>query len=127
MTLSKLILSAGGAAILFGAGMLVGANRFSEPKSVLHVVTVRWKADSTPQQRQAALDGVKKMAGEIPGIKNVWLKTLKVQGENYNNAFAIEFDSEAAFKAYADAAAHEGWNKVYTPIRDQSTTHDVTN
>ena len=127
MTLGKLILSAGGAAILFGAGMLVGANRFGEPKSVLHVVTVRWKADSTPQQRQAALDGVKKMAGEIPGIKNVWLKTLKVQGENYNNAFAIEFDSEAAFKAYADAAAHQDWNKVYMPVRDQSTTHDITN
>ena len=127
MTFRKLMFSAGGAAILFGAGMLVGANRFGEPKSVLHVVTVRWNADSTPGQRQAALDGVKKMAGEIPGIKNVWLKTLKVQGQNYNNAFAIEFESEAAFKAYADASSHEDWNKVYMPIRDQSTTHDITN
>lgn len=127
MTIRKFMLSAAGAAILFGAGLLVGANRFGEPKSVLHVVTVRWKADSTPEQRQAALDGVKKMAAEIPGMKNIWIKTLKVQGQGYNNAFAMEFESEAAFKAYADAAAHEAWNKIYMPIRDQSTTHDMTN
>ncbi len=127
MTLRNMILSAGAAAILFGAGMLVGANRFGQPKSVLHVVTVRWKADSTPEQRQAALDGVQKMAGAIPGIKNIWIKTLKVQGQNYNNAFAIEFENQAAFDAYADAAAHQDWNKLYIPIRDQSTTHDITN
>lgn len=127
MKLRKLMLAAAGAVLLFGAGMLVGANHFGEPKSVLHVVTLRWKADSTPEQRQAALDGVRKMAAEIPGIKNVWMKTLKVQGQGYNNAFAIEFENEAAFKAYTDAAAHQDWNKIYIPIRDQSTTHDITN
>jgi lipopolysaccharide export LptBFGC system permease protein LptF len=127
MTLRKFILSAAGAAALFGAGVLVGANRFGQPKSVLHVVTLRWKADATPEQRQAALDGVQKMAGEIPGIKNIWMKTLKVQGQNYNNAFAIEFENEAAFKAYEKAPAHQDWNKIYIPLRDQSTTHDITN
>jgi heme-degrading monooxygenase HmoA len=127
MNVRKIVLAAAGAALIFGAGLLTGANKFGQPKSVLHVVTVRWKADATAEQKEAALDGVKKMAGEIPGIKNVWLKTLKVQGQGYNNAIVMEFESEAAFKAYDNAPAHEAWNKIYLPVRDESTTHDITN
>ena len=127
MTTRKVVLGALGAMLLFGAGLLVGANKFGQPKSVLHVVTVRWKADSTEQQRQAAIQGVAKMAADTPGIKNVWLKTLKVQGENYNAAFVMEFQDEDAFKAYADAPAHKAWEELYVPIRDRSTTHDITN
>ena len=123
----KIIVAALGVIILFGAGMLVGANKFRQPKSIVHVVTVRWKADATEQQRQAALDGVKKMAAEIPGITNVWTKTLKVQGEGYHNAFVMEFANEKAFKAYDDHPAHREWEKIYVPIRDRSTTHDITN
>jgi antibiotic biosynthesis monooxygenase (ABM) superfamily enzyme len=127
MTSRRTVLGWGGALLLFGAGLLIGANQFGKPKSVVHVVTVRWKADSTPEQRDAALKGVEKMAAAIPGIKNVWLKTLKVQGDNYNNAFVMEFQDEAAFKAYADAPAHQEWNTMYQKVRDESTTHDITN
>jgi hypothetical protein len=67
------------------------------------------------------------MAASVPGIKNVWLKTLKVQPQDYNAAFAMEFKDEAAFKAYATHPAHKAWEEVYTPVRDRSTTHDVTN
>ena len=37
------------------------ANKFGTPHSIVHVVTILWKEDSTPEQRQASLDGVKKM------------------------------------------------------------------
>jgi ABC-type glycerol-3-phosphate transport system substrate-binding protein len=97
------------------------------PSSVLHVITVKWKADSTPEQRQAALDGVKKMAAEIPGIANVWLKTVKVQPSDYNAVIAIEFKDKAAFDAYGPHESHTAWEKIYLPIRERSTTHDVTN
>jgi len=127
MTTRKMILGGMGAMLLFGAGLMVGANKFGQPKSVLHVVTVRWKADSTEAQRKAAVDGVAKMAAELPGVKNVWLKTLKVQGENYNAAFVMEFADEAAFQAYADSPAHKDWEKLYLAVRDRSTTHDITN
>jgi hypothetical protein len=123
----KIVLSSIGVLLLFGAGVLVGANKFGQPKSVIHVVTVRWKADASEQQRQAAIKGIEKMASEIPGVKNIWTKTLKVQGQGYNNAFVMEFADEAALKAYGDHPAHREWEKVYLPIRDQSTTHDITN
>jgi heme-degrading monooxygenase HmoA len=115
------------ATMLLGIGIAVGANSFSAPTTVLHVATVQWKADSTPAQQQAALDGIKKMASEVPGIKNVWIKKLKVQPAEFNAVFAIEFESKAAFEAYTNHPAHKAWEKIYLPIREESRTHDVTN
>lgn len=112
---------------LFGTGALVGANKFGKPKTVIHVVTVKWKPDATQQQIDAAIAGVEKVAADYAGIKNVWVKTLKVQGEGYKNAFVMEFASEDALKKYTDSPAQLEWYKVYTPIRAQSTTHDITN
>jgi lipopolysaccharide export LptBFGC system permease protein LptF len=125
--MKKMMTIAALAILVFGAGLLVGANRFNKPKSILHIVTVKWKADATAAQKEAALKGVERMAGEIPGVKNVWVDTIKVQGAGFNNVFVMEFADAAAFKAYADHAAHKEWEAVYLPIREQSTTHDATN
>ena len=130
MKLSKtvrLLLVAAGAAGVFGAGMLTGAAKFGTPGTVLHVITVQWKSSSTPEQRTAAIEGVRKMAAEYPGIRNVWLKTLKVQPQDFNAAFVMEFKDKAAFDAYKDAPAHKEWEKIYLPIREESVTHDITN
>jgi hypothetical protein len=114
---------------LFGAGLLIGQKTFNTPPTVLHVVTVRWKKESTPEQRQAVLDGIKTMAAANPAIKNVWLKTLKVQSasNDYNSAFVMEFSSAKALDDYVQDPAHVAWKKLYDPIHDQSTTHDITN
>jgi hypothetical protein len=114
-----------------GTGVLIGANKYGKPKSIIHVVTLYWKAGATDAQKMAALSGVEKMASEIPGLKNVWLKSIKVQGDAGGTplqaAFVMEFESEAAFKAYDDHPAHRAWEKVYTPVRGESRTHDITN
>src|SRR5258708_5900782 len=91
---------------VFAAGLLIGQKTFEAPSTVLHVVTVRWTKDSTPAQRQAAIDGVRTMAQNFPGIKRVWLKTIKVQGTDYNAAIAMEFASQKAFEDYTQAPAH---------------------
>jgi len=127
MRTRNLIVSVCGAAALFFGGVLFGVNRFTKPTTVLHVVTVRFNATATAAQKEEVLKGVEKMGAEIPGIKSVWMKTLKVQGDNYSNAFVMEFESKKAFEAYADHAAHKEWEKAYMQIRDQSTTHDITN
>jgi hypothetical protein len=114
-------------AAILTAGILIGQKAFEAPATVLHVVTVRWTKDSTPQQRQAALDGIKTMAQSFPGIKRVWVKSIKVQGTGYNAAFAMEFASPKAFEDYTNAPAHAEWKKLYDPIHDESTTHDITN
>jgi hypothetical protein len=124
----------GAAALLTVALALPAAaqNKFGQPKSIIHVVTVLWKADATEAQKTAAIEGVKKMAAEIPGITNIWTKKIKVQGRGpdgrpYDTVFVMEFKDQAAFDAYGDHPAHKAWEKIYLPIRQVSTTHDVTN
>ena len=111
--------------LAFGANTL-SAPSATAPKTVIHVVTVKWKADVTPKQIQAALDGVKALPAAYPGITRVWIKSIKVQGDKAN-AFVMEFVDEAALKAYADSPAQKEWYKVYLPIREESTTFDITN
>jgi hypothetical protein len=115
------------ALVVFAAGALVGANAFKEPSTVLHVAVVKWKADSTPEQQQAAIDGIRRMAADVPGIRNVWLKKIKTQPPEYSAVFAIEFENKAAFDAYTNNPAHKAWEKIYLPIREESRTQDVTN
>jgi hypothetical protein len=129
MTLRRSALLVFTAAMVFTAGMLIGQghNEYKMPQSVLHIVTVQWKADSTAEQQAAAIDGIKTMAAATPGIKSVWIKKLKVQPATYSTVFAIEFENKTAFDRYTDTPAHKNWEKIYLPIREASTTHDVTN
>jgi ABC-type glycerol-3-phosphate transport system substrate-binding protein len=109
------------------AGLVAAANAVSAPPTILHVVIVKWKVDSTAQQQQAAIDGIRKMAADVPGVKNIWVKKQKVQPAEYNTAFAIEFENKAAFDAYTNSPAHKAWEKLYLPYREESYTQDITN
>ena len=128
MTRSKIaVLAITGALGVFALGVLLGANKFNQPKTLVHVVTIQWNDGTTDAQKQAVYDGVRKMAGEIPGIRSIWTKPIKVQGEGYTGAFVMEFDSKEALDAYAKHPAHAEWMKVYSPVHKESTTHDITN
>ena len=98
----------------------------SAPKTIVHIVTVSWKKDATAEQIKAALDGAQKLPAAYAGITHVWTKTLKAQGDR-SNAIVMEFASAEAFKSYTDSPAQKDWYKVYLPVRDRSTTFDVTN
>ena len=113
--------------IVFVAGVAGGQQKYGTPKTVLHVVTVKWKAEATEEQKKAATDGLKTMVGAVPGIKNVWLKTERLQPREYNYVFAIEFESRAAADAYGEHPAHDEWYKVYMPIREESRSYQMTN
>jgi hypothetical protein len=97
-----------------------------KPSSVIHVVTVSWKADATPKQIQAALDAVVTLAHEYEGISRVWIRSIKAQGDR-THAFVMEFASEQALKDYGGSAAQKKWYEAYLPIREASTTFDITN
>ena len=102
------------------------------PKSVIHVVTVAWKADATEAQIKAALDGVKAFPAKYKGITRVWTRSIKVQNPTgttlpRTHALVMEFADEAALAAYTDSPAQKAWYELYTPIRESSTTHDITN
>ncbi|MFQ5778466.1 MAG: Dabb family protein [Terriglobia bacterium] len=112
---------------VFLAGVAVGQNQYGTPKTVLHVVSLQWKEDSTEAQQQRALDGIKEMAATIPGIKNVWLSPDRVQPRAFHTAFALEFESREAADTYGEHPAHEAWYEIYMPIRQQSRSLQITN
>lgn len=114
------------AAGVFASGVAVGAHHESKvetPSSVIHVVTLDWKEDATPEQIKAALDGVKNM--HYAGLKRVWLRSIKSQTKQA--AFVMEFESEKALADYAGSDAQKEWYKLYLPIRKASVTSDITN
>lgn len=105
---------------------IASAQSDAAPKTVMHVVTVSWKADTTSEQIQAALDGARKLPSAYKGITRVWATTIKAQGAR-THAIAMEFASEQALKDYTGSDAQKEWYKIYIPIREQSSTFDVTN
>lgn len=128
------------ALLALGAAAGYAANKYSKPRSVIHVVTLYYKDGTTDEQKKAVLDGIEKMASEVPGLKNIWLKPVKVQGvymekqsdgsmkaRPFTDAFVMEFENDAAFQAYANHPSHKAWEEIYTKVRGRSSTHDITN
>lgn len=128
MTLRRKMFAVLGAATLLGAGISIGAGMASKPKSVVHVITMKFKDGTSEDQKKAVRDGIEKMAADPKlGISHVWLKTQKIQWDGFTDIFIMEFKDAAAFAAYTDAPAHKEWEKIYLPVRDQSRTSDITN
>ena len=97
-----------------------------KPKSVIHVITIQWKADATAEEIQKALRAAEDI--NYPGVKNVWTKPIKMQlPEGYKHIIVMEFESEEALKKYADSPAQKKWYEAYMPIREESRTQDITN
>lgn len=98
------------------------------PTTVIHIINVKWKEDATPEQIKAAVDGAHQLPAKFPGIKRVWTRNLKYQGqEGMKQAIVMEFESQDALKKYADSPAQKWWYELYLPIREDSRTHDITN
>ena len=122
---------------LFGSGVAAGAwrstrsvaaqNRFGQPKTVVHIVVYKWKNTTSQNDRDLALAGIKSMAGKIPGIKNIWLKTERNQIRDFDGLYAIEFASAEAAADYAESPLHETWRKRWEELRDNSLSFQVSN
>ena len=107
---------------LLGVGQIASAAE--RPKTVLHVITVKFKDGVTEAQINKAVDA----AAQIPGVLRVWARPIKMQlPEGYKHIIVMEFKDEATLKAYADSPAQKKFYDVYLPLRDESRTHDITN
>jgi hypothetical protein len=112
---------------IFAGGYAAGQARFGQPKTILHLVEVKWNPGVTDAQKQEVISGVKEMAGKIPGIKNVWLKSERLEPRDFSWAYAIEFRDRDAADNYAESPIHEAWAKKYVPLRNASVSIQVTN
>src|SRR6266850_1837821 len=127
IALAALIFVAGIAAGSFDAPGAAVQNRFGQPKTVLHVVVYKFRDNVSNYDREKAINGIKEMAGKIPGIKNVWLKTARNQIKDFSGVYAIEFTSAEAAADYAESPVHEAWSKTWQEQRENSLSFQVTN
>jgi hypothetical protein len=113
---------------LFAGGYVAGQNKFGQPKTIIHMVILKWRPGVADADKQRALEGVKEMAAKIPGVKNIWIKADRIQPRDFNAAYAIEFKDRDAADAYAESPLHQQWEqKYYVPIREASISEQVTN
>jgi hypothetical protein len=108
-------------------GFAATARTVQKPKTVLQVVTIRWASEAAPEQRKAALEGMEKLGAEIPGVKSMWLRTVRVQPRDYMTAFAIEFEDQPAADRFSRHAAYEAWSKTYLPVIEDTRIQQVSN
>jgi len=121
----RLFLGACGAALMLAAGLSAADTK---PTTVIHVISIKWKADATPAQIDKAIKGAEALPSEYPGIIHVWTKPIKKQlPQGYGHVIVMEFASEEALTKYAGSAAQKKWYEVYMPIREESRTSDITN
>ena len=123
-------------AALFLAGMATGTwhtrtvaeqNRFGQPKTVIHMVVYKWKNTASEDDKEQVMKGLRTMAAQIPGIKNIWLKTQRNQIRDFDGVYAIEFTSPEAAADYAESPKHETWRKRWEELRENSLSFQASN
>lgn len=124
---ARILAAALGAFALFAGGYVAGQNRVGQPKTIIHVVEIKWMPGISDAQKERVLEGVKEVAARVPGVKNVWVKADRLEPRDFNAAFAIEFQNRAAADAYAESPLHDAWDKQYVPLREASVSIQVTN
>jgi hypothetical protein len=96
--------------------------------TVLHIINVKWKPEATPEAVKAAVDAAQQLPTRYPGIKRVWTRNLRYQGqERFNQAIVLEFENAEALRRYEGSPAQRWWYDIYLPVREDSRTHDVAN
>ncbi len=115
------------AAALFFAGYAAGQNQFGQPRTVLQISLIKFNPGVSDADGQKVIDGVKKMAAQIPGIKNIWLKADRMEPRDFDAAIVIEFVNRAAADRYAESPVHQSWSRQLQQIRLTSISPQITN
>jgi hypothetical protein len=140
----RILLAAFAAVAIFAAGAAFGSlrttqaaqaapaqtapvNRFGQPKTILSISLLKFRPGVSDADKKAAINGVRTLAGQIPGIKNIWLKTSRMQPRDFDAAFVIEFVNRDAADNYAESPIHDAWSKKLQTIRETSLSPQVTN
>jgi antibiotic biosynthesis monooxygenase (ABM) superfamily enzyme len=123
--MKKLLLALVACSFLMTQGALA---QDTSPKTVIHVIAVKWKSDASQAQIDKALQAVTALPSKYPGIRHVWTKPIKKQiPEGYNTLIVMEFADESALQKYAGSAEQKSFYDAYMPIREESRTSDITN
>src|SRR5262249_15743508 len=107
--------------VLFGAGVLVGQKTAPARKPLLHVFAFNEVEGTTPAQLDELWAAPRKMASQIPEIKNIWMGKIIRHNRDWHYGMVFEFDNDAGHKVYEKHPAHDEWVKTYSKVRVEGT------
>jgi len=136
LNMNRQVLSLLAGSALFLGGMAVGSmatrrvsalNKFGQPKTVIHTVAYKFRPTTSLNDQQQAIAGIKNLAGNIPGVKNIWLKTERNQIRDFDGVYVIEFINAEAAADYAESPIHDAWRKKWEQLRENSLSFQASN
>jgi len=90
------------------------------PKTIIHHVTLKWKADVPDTEKLKVFEDLKSILADIPGVKGLWINTKRIQPSDFSRTFVIEFADRDSYDAYVKHPKKKAWDKHYYGIREQS-------
>jgi hypothetical protein len=115
------------AGVLFFAGYAAAQNHFGQPKTVLAISLIKFNPGVSDADAEKVINAIPRMAAQIPGIKNIWIKPARMEPRDFDAAFVIEFVDRAAADRYAESPVHDAWSKQLQQIRLTSISPQITN
>jgi hypothetical protein len=123
----KILAAVLAACALIFAGYAAGQSHFGQPKTILAISLIKFNPGVSDADAQKVIDAIPKMAAQIPGIKNIWIKPARMEPRDFDAAFVIEFVDRAAADRYAESPIHDAWSKQLQQIRYTSISPQITN
>lgn len=75
---------------------------------IIHMFAFRWKPDVTADQKQQAIEGIRALQGQIPGLMETAVGVnISPRSQGYELGGVMRFADRAAYEAYNDHPVHQ--------------------
>ncbi len=93
---------------------------------ITHIVLLQPKSEVTDEEIAAALEHVKALQKEIPGIIDVQTgKNMSTYNQGYTHGFVMRFEDNEHLKAYAPHPAHQKVSQELQHISQKIIDFDI--
>jgi hypothetical protein len=84
---------------------------------VIHTFAFRWKPGVTSDQRQQAIDAIRALQGEIPGLTETHVGiNISPRSQGYELGGMMKFSDRAAYEAYNGHPVHQNLLSWLVPL-----------
>ena len=109
------------AACLSAAALAADTSAAAKEGTLYHVVSLKFKADATPEQIASVDSAFAALQDKIPGLESLtWGNNVSPENhaKGFTQCFVLTFASEKARDAYLVHPEHKAFGKLLGPIMD---------
>jgi Stress responsive A/B Barrel Domain len=84
---------------------------------VIHTFAFRWKPGVTTEQKQRAIEEIRKLQGQIPGLLETWVgENISPRSQGYELGGVMKFADRTALASYGDHPVHRALLSWLMPL-----------